>query len=188
MTAISRSKVKIWVVPVNTASTLLETTSPYSKTVTMGYIAGEIKSYSLSGGESDVESDPVFGGYVDKEKPQSQYEVSFDVIPSLEMADLWESMVYGVQGGVLTSAGTKPGDRSIFIEATDGTNPAAWGFNNCNITNMEFEHPADDNMTKTLNIKFSPTNSLGKPNYIFNSKSRDTTFTGVKLLPVWASF
>jgi len=188
MTAVSRSKVKIWVVPASTAASALVTTAPYSATVTTGYIAGQIKSYNLSGGELDVESDPVFGGYVDKEKPQSQFELSLDVIPSLEQMHLWESMIYGVAGGVLTSAATRPGARAVFIEGIDSTsNPVAWGFNNCKITSQEMDHPADDNQTKTLKMKFAPTDDSTHANYMFNSYSRDTTFTGVKALPVWTA-
>jgi hypothetical protein len=189
MTAISRSKVKIWVVPASTNASALETTDAYSSTHTSGYITGEIKSYSKSGGENDVESDPVFGGYVDKEKPTTQFELSFDIVPSLEKADLWEAMVYGADNGALTSAGTKPANRAVFIEAlADTTNVAAWGFNNCSVSGLDMEHSADDNMTKTLKMKFSPTDTENHANYIFNSYSRDTTFNGVSDFDNWSDY
>lgn len=190
MTAISRSKTKIWVVPVNTAASSLVSTSAYSTSNTLGYIAGEVKSYSKTGGETDVESDPVFGGYVDKEKPQSQFELEFEIVPSLEKGDYWEAMVYGYDStnAAYTTAAAAPGDRAVFIEADDGTNPAAWGFNNCNVTVLDMEHSADDNQTKMLTLKFSPTDNDGKPNFIFNSKVKDTSFTGVESLPAWSVF
>lgn len=188
--AISRSKVKIWVVPTGTAATALVTTAPYTTAVPTGYIAGEIKNYALSGGGSDVESEALFGGFADKEKPEEQYEVAFELRPDLSRADLWESMVYGYDATrkAYTSAATKPANRCVFIEADDLVNPAGWGFNNCNITTLEMDHPADDNMTKNLTLKFSPTDINGKPNFIFNSKTKDTTFVGVESLPAWSAF
>ena len=189
MTAISRSKVKIWVVPAGTAASTLVTTSPYDSGNVLGYITGEIKEYSKTGGENDVESDPVFGGFVDKEKPQSQFELDFEIVPSLEKAELWEAMVYGEDSatGVLSSGAALPVDRAVFIEATDSTNPAGWGFNNCSATVLDLAHNADDNMTKNLNLKFSPTNNSGVANYIFNSKSRDTSFDAITDLPAWTA-
>ena len=189
MTAISRTKTKLWVVASDTAASDLVTTSPYSSTVTEGYITGEIKSYSKSGGDTDVESDPVFGGYVDKEKPQSQFELGFEIVPSLEKAHLWEEMVYGsdVLTGVLSAAASRPADRAVYIQAekADGSFPEGWGFNNCNVTVLDMEHNADDNQTKNLTLKFSPTTENDVTNYIFNSYSRDTTFTGIEKLPRW---
>jgi hypothetical protein len=190
MTAVSRSRVKIWVVPGDTAASTLVTTSPYSSSNTLGYISGEIKSYSKTGGENEVESDPVFGGFVDKEKPQSQFELAFEVVPSLEKAGLWEAMVYGVDTntGVYSSAADLPKDRAVFLEATDGTtNFSGWGFNNCSVTVLDQEHNADDNMTQNLTLKFSPTSNDGVANFIFNSTTQDTSFTGITDLPAWTA-
>lgn len=156
MTAISRSKVKI---------AILEAGTDPSAVAPTDFIKGEIKSYSKSGGERDVESDPHFGGYVDKEKPVSQVEVSFEVTPSLEDADRWDALAHSVDSsGVYTLAGEVP-DKAVFIEATDGTNYKSWAFNNCNVTVLDLEHNADDNLTNTMNMKFSPVNNNGVSNY-----------------------
>lgn len=187
MTAIGRSKVKIWVVPASTAASALVTTTPYTTSNSLGYITGEIKSYNKSGGEQDVESDVVFGGYVDKEKPATQFQVEFDIVPSFEKAIYWEEMMYGYTDVCYNSAAAKPADRAVFIEADDGTNPQAWGFNNCNVSVLDMEHNADDNMTKKMTLKFSPTDSAGIANFIFNSKLKSTSFTGVESLPTWAN-
>ena len=188
MTAISRKLTKIWIVDVDTAASDLVTTSAYSTSNTSGYIAGEIKNYSKTGGETDVESDPVFGGFVDKEKPTSQFEVSFDVVPSLENGNLWESLAYGtdVATGVYSSAGT-PTDKAVFIEASDSTNPVGYGFNNCNVTVLDMEHSADDNQTKTLNLKFSPTDGAGIANFISDSQTHNTSFNSITDLPAWTA-
>ena len=57
MTAVKRDYVKIAIVATGTNATDLASTD---------FISGEIKSYSKSGGEKDVESVPHFGGSVHK--------------------------------------------------------------------------------------------------------------------------
>lgn len=190
MTAIGRSKVKIWVVPADTAPSTLDSTSPYSTTNELGYIAGEIKSYDKSGGENDVESDAVFGGFIDKEKPTTQFELSFEVVPSLEKSGLWEGMLYGedTNTGVLSAAASVPDNRAVYIEAKKSdTAVSGWGFNNASVTVLDQSHEAEDNMTQNLTLKFGPTTDDGVSNYIFNSYARDTTFEGITDLPDWSA-
>lgn len=187
MTAVPRSAVKIWVVPAATAPSLLVRTSAWNSTNTLGYIAGEIKTYGRTGGEKDVESDPVFGGFVDKEKPQSQFEIPFEIVPSLERAELWDSMIYGVDpAGVLTSVSDSVTDRAVFYEGfKTATGAFAYGFDNCSVTSLDIDHSADDNLTKNMTLKFSPTTDSGRANLMFNSASRDETFADVSDLPNW---
>jgi hypothetical protein len=192
MTAVSRSITKIWVVPAGTAASSLVTTSPFAKdTNELGYVAGETKSYSKSGGETDVESEAVFGGFIDKEKPQTQFEVGFEIVPSVEASGLWEEMVYGedTATGVLSSAAAIPGNRAVYIEAIrpDGSFASGWGFNECSVTVLDQEHNADDNQSQNLTLKFSPTTEGGVANFIFNSTARDANFDSITELPSWSS-
>lgn len=178
MVAISRSKVTIYMVAAGTVASALASSD---------IIAGEIKSYSKSGGEKDVESDPVFGGFVDKEKPTSQVEISMEVIPRVDSnQNRWDSVAYALDSsnpGVYTMASetsTQPADRAIFITATDGSNYKSWGFNNCNVTVFDLEHNADDNQTGNITFKFSPTNESGVSNFM-------TAASAVTSLPTWGS-
>jgi len=167
MTAISRSKVKIWISDVDTDASSLVTTG----TTNLAPIEGEIKNYAKSGGEQDVESDPHFGGFVDKEKPASQVELSFEITPSLENGDRWAALSMAVDGsnaGVYTLAAS-PADKSVFIEAVDGSNYASWAFNNCNVTMLDVDHSADDNQTNNLTLKFSPTDENGVSNVMMKA-------------------
>lgn len=191
MVAISRRRTKIWVVPAGTAASELVSTAPYSSSNVKGFIAGEVKSYSKSGGERDVESDPVFGGFVDKEQPETQVELSFEIVPSFEYGDLWESMFYGYdsENNAYTSAAPVPSNRAVFIEALNGTTSCkGWGFNNAFVTTNDIEHNADDNQTRNLTLKLSPETDLGRPNVIFNSTVKDTTFSEIQDLPAWSAF
>jgi hypothetical protein len=176
MTAISRRQVKIWVTAANAApSTLLDVaaTSPTH----LGYIAGQIKSYSKSGGENDVEADPVFGGYVDKEKPISQVEISMDIVPAIEaaMSNVFEeysytketigaSTVYTMSTDNLDASAVAPGDRAIYIQANNGTDFKTYAFNNAQVTVLDLEHNADDNRTYTMTMKMAPTTDRGVSN------------------------
>ncbi len=191
MTAISRNRIKIWVVPADTAASSLVTTSAYTTANPLGYIAGEIKSYSKSGGNTDTESDPLFGGFVDKEKAQEQYEFSCDIVPSLELGDLWESMTYGAdtKTDVLTASASVPVDRAVFLEGktSSDTYAVGYGWNNCNVTTLDMEHSAEDNQTKSLTLKTAPATKTNVSNYMFNSYSRDTTFVDIGDLPAWTA-
>jgi hypothetical protein len=171
MVAISRSKVKIYIAPVDTLPSALAATD---------LIAGEIKSYSKSGGEDDVESDPVFGGFVDKEKPASQLELSFEVVPAIgTSADRWDALIYGLTGTVY-AMNTAAANKAVFIQAQDGSNFKSWAFNNCNGVSWDVEHNADDNQTGTFTFKFSPTTSTGQSNFM-------TKALAITALPAWTT-
>ncbi len=166
--AISRSKVSIYMQVADTDPSTL---------VSADMIKGEIKSYSQSGGNSDVETDPVFGGMITKEKPREQVEISLEIIPTLGTTetDRWYSVAYAVEtvgsDTVYTMASTgssttQPTDKMILIESDDGTNKQSIAYNNCNVTEFSMDHNADDNRTITLTFKFSPEDSNGVSNYM----------------------
>ncbi len=179
MVAISRSKTKIYIVAAGTAPSALAATDVYK---------GDIKSYSKSGGETDVESDPVFGGFIDKEKPTSQVELSLEIIPKLDTgeADRWDAMAYAedvANAGIYTMASetsTLPGDRMVVIQADDGSNYKSIAFNNASVTVLDLEHNADDNRTYNMTLKFSPTDDDGVSNFM----TSDIVATD---LPAWTA-
>jgi len=176
MVAISRNKVNISIVDADTNASALASSD---------IVEGEIKTYNKSGGAQDIESDPVFGGYVDKEKPREQVEVSFEIIPKIGTdSDRWDSMTYALDGtGVYTmadSTSTLPSNKAIFIEAADGSNYKSMGFNNCNISVLDMEHSADDNRTYNMTLKFSPTNDSNVSNFM-------TLATAIGSLPDWTA-
>jgi len=188
MAAIARNDVTIYIVASGTDASALQATDK---------IEGQIKSYAKTGGETETESDPVFGGYVDKEKPQTQFEVEFEIVPSFEQGYRWEEMVYGsitvttdegAVAGDFYVAGKSVSDRAVFIEADNGTGEVdGWGFNNCNVTVLDMEHNADDNQTKTLTLKFGPTDESGISNFVYGSYNIATSFSSVTDLPNWSA-
>ncbi len=180
MTAISRSKTKIWIVSADTdPSALSESAAVDIDNTALGFLSGDIKSYSKSGGENDVESDPVFGGFVDKEKPPSQVEISLEIVPLLEVdkSNRWDSMVYSKDVSasavgdiytMATSTSTVPSDRMVVIEAIEGTtaNVKTLIYNNCSVTVLDLEHNADDNRTYNMTLKLAPQDSNGVSNFM----------------------
>jgi hypothetical protein len=174
MTAISRSKTKIWIVAADVdPSTLTYSASTDLANTALGYLSGDIKSYSKSGAENDVESDPVFGGFVDKEKPTTQAELSLEIVPLTDSgkSERWDAMTYAEDtkvSGVYTMAtekSTVPTDRMVIIEANDGTNKKTLMYNNVNVTVLDLEHNADDNRSYNMTLKFSPTDGNGVSNF-----------------------
>jgi len=164
-TAISRSKVKIYIGDVSATGV--------AGAVAASAILGEIKSYDATGGEKDVESDAVFGGYVDKEKPQSQFEISLEIVPSLGAdASQFDAMKYAADTtneGYYTSSATtalQPKDKVVIIEATDGTSHKSLAWNNCNVTVLDVSQNADDNRSYNMTLKLAPTTSDGTPNFM----------------------
>jgi len=160
MTAINRKIVRIAIMEAATnAATLADS----------DYITGEIKSYSKSGGDLDVESDPHFGGDVDKEKARSQFELTFEITPSIDDTTKWEAYSYGsatVGSDTIYLSSIAATDKAVFIEAAGTSNDISWGFDNCNVTLLDMEHNADDNQTKTLSLKFGSENSNGRANFM----------------------
>ena len=193
MTAISRNKVKIWIAPAGTACSTLVDAAATSNTH-LGYLSGQIKSYSKSGGDSDVESDPVFGGFVDKEKPTSQVELSFEIVPALEaaLADIWDyhtytqelvtggKTVYTMASDNLDASAVAASDKVVVIQALNGTDYKTVAVNNAGVTVLDLEHNADDNRTYNMTMKFSPTNGSGVSNFM-------TGKLAATAMPAWTS-
>lgn len=155
MVAINRGMVSIYIVPATTAPSALASSD---------VVKGEITNWSLGGGNQEIESVAAFGGFIDKEKPREQFELSMDVTPKIEatasIVNRWDTYRYG---STLKSTGS--GDMyRIFIQAVDSSSYKSTGFDNCRSVTWEPNHSADDNMGGTMTWKFSPEDSLGSPN------------------------
>lgn len=138
-------------------------------------ISGEVTNWKATGGSKDVETIPVFGGFVDKEKPQEQYEVSMDVIvqnTSAATLDRYEILKFG---SGQTSATTST-DRAIFISGVTGTLWKTLAFNNCNVVTWEPEMSADDMLRGTITFKLSPQTPLGAANVKSSACAYSTSF------------
>jgi len=167
MTAIARKTVQIWFAPAGT--------NPLAVASTGTLITGQIKSYKQSGGDTDYESVPHFGGYVDKEKAQSQIEVEMEVTPALESADTFDSLFLPKHStGPYTFNGSGA-SIAVFIQATATAGSKTRAYNNILPSTFELEHQADDNQTNTVKFKLSPQTIGGVANY----QTRATTIASM---------
>ena len=137
-------------------------------------VIGEITNWTQSGMDREVESIPVIGGFVDKDSPRSQGEISFDIIVQNTVAstiDRWNN--YAMSGGI---SANEPVDKAIFIYSTNGTTSMGLGINNANITSMERTMDADDMLRYSVTFKFSPTTALGTSNLKASSLNVTNSF------------
>lgn len=168
MGGILRNEVSIFIVAAGTNGSALTAADK---------VVGEITNWKLSGGGRDVESIPVFGGFVDLEKPQEIFEFSADIIVQNTVAstlDRYDIYKFGT-GGTSATEGT---DRAIFISALTNNNTVwkTFAFNNCNPFTWEPEHSADDLVRGTMSFKFSPTTALGVANLRTSALAYSTSF------------
>ena len=117
-------------------------TEPSALATGADVITGYVTNFSESGGEEDVESNPVFGGgNIDKSKPRTQIEVSFDIImqygSDVTMFDAYK------WGSGLASDGNAP-SKVIGIQFTDGTNYYSRVYNYAKAVTFEPTSSADD--------------------------------------------
>lgn len=136
-------------------------------------IIGEISNWGLTGGELDVESIAVIGGFVDKESPRTQFEMSFDVIvqnTAVSTLNRWDDFKYG---SGLTSA-TEGDAKAIWISHITGGFTKLLGLNNCRGVQWDPNMDADDMLRGTMTFKFSPTTELGTKNLQTTSVSGST--------------
>lgn len=145
------------------------TIAPSSLVPSTHGVTAEVTNFSESGGEEDVESTPVFGGgNIDKTKPRSQIEVSFDIVMRYDSDSAkvlkWDAMKYGtITSDEVTSAGS-PEVKRIYVQWSDGTNYYTRAYNNAKAVTFEPESAADDFLKGTITFKLSPTTAEGAAN------------------------
>ena len=147
-----------------------------SALATSDAVTGEISNFSETGGESDVESMPVFGGgNMDKENPRSQVEVSFDVEMQYDPTQLavtkWDAMKYGAG---LTSA-TRGTKKTIVIQWASGSSYYTRAYNNAQAVSWSPSSSADGNLKSSVTFKLSPTTSAGSANLKVGAVASSTT-------------
>jgi len=131
-------------------------------------VTAEVTNFTSSGGEEDVESVPVFGGgNIDKVKPRTQIEVSFDVVLRYGASSSvlkWDEFAMGTAASSTVSSDGDAVPKAIYIQFTDGSNYYTMAYNNAKGITFEPDVAADDMATGTMTFKLSPTDADGNPN------------------------
>lgn len=158
--SLSGDGVTIWFAPVDQVGTNLTGAS-----ATATQVQSFITSFDESGGEREVESQVVFGGgNVDRNKPQAQKELSFDVI--LRHTTGVDNFKKIERRAVIGADGTGPDYvvGAIIIQQSDGTNYYWQAYNNVQSIVFDTEFEAENEWRGTIRFKLSPTDPAGVSN------------------------
>lgn len=155
--ALSGDGVTIWFAPAGVlGSELADDAAEFQSFVT---------SFDESGGERDTESIVVMGGgNITKQKPQTQKELSFDVVlrHSARIGDFKK-----IERGDVISADGAGADfvvGAVIIQQSNGSDHYYQAYNNVNAVVFDTEFAAEDEWRGTLTLKLSPTTPTGVPN------------------------
>ena len=135
-----------------------------------------ITNFDESGGEQEYESISVFGnGNVDKQKPKTQKELTFDVVMrhNSNLVD-FKKIADGV--GVVGAANNEVVG-VIIIQQTDGSNYYYQAYNNVKAVVFDTEFAAEDEWRGTLRFKLSPTDPSGVSNEQYGAANVVTDLT-----------
>ena len=172
MAALDGVQAQVWVGAINIAPSALMSSANSASFDATGYIT----NFTESGGESDVESTPVFGGgNIDKNMPTSQIEVSFDIIlqHGTNVTKFDEFKWGDAVSSEYLSSGASP-SKQIIVEWKDGSNYYTRAYNNCKAVTFEPDGAADDFVKGTITFKLSPTTSSGKANMRIKAAAAST--------------
>lgn len=155
--ALNGDGVKIYFAPVDTVGSDLSADA--------AEIQSFVTGFDESGGERDIDSIVVMGGgNIDKKKPQTQKELSFDIVlrHSARIADFKK-----IERGDVISADGAGADflvGMIAIQQQEGSSYYYQAFNNVNAVVFDTEFSAEDEWRGTLTFKLSPTDAAGVSN------------------------
>lgn len=154
---LSGRRVKIWIEEAD--STATDLSNLYNN---------EATNFDVSGGEEDVESEAVFGGFIDLEQPQAQFEISMDVVLRFgSNSTRWDA---------LNNSTTK---KMICVEARDKAGTLFYwnAYNNVSIINFDKEFEAEGEWRGTMTFKLSPTDADGNSNVQYGNAGTATDAT-----------
>jgi hypothetical protein len=144
-------------------------------------VTAEVTNFSQSGGEEDVESVPVFGGgNIDKTKPRTMIEVSFDVVLRYDAAQAtmlrWDALKFGtlVSSTSTIKSNTSSEYQRIYVQWTNGTQYYTRAYNNVKAVTFEPESSADEYLKGTITFKCSPTTADNIANHQIKSLAAST--------------
>ena len=152
MGTIDKDKIKIWIEDANTNPSGV--TDP---------IKGEISDFDKSGGDREVEYDPVIGGYSKRKQATSEHTMEFSLIFDEDLMHRWDEMRYKTDGDELVEGDVD--DKVIYIQYGEGADAHSYGFNNCHTVNLEHSFSGDSTVEGTINFSFPATTAEGLTNY-----------------------
>ncbi len=137
-------------------------------------IVGEIRNFKVSGMEQENEVKNVFGGQIEIEKPRTKGEISFDISVSNAYAsslERWDLMKFPTG----TSADETVG-KAVFIQHSTGGKYLSIAINNAKTEVGETEMNADEELTKSVTLRFNAVTEAGVANLRTSAVAASTGF------------
>lgn len=168
--SLSGDRVNIWFAPVDTVGSDLAANGAEFQSF--------ISNFNEGGREKEKDSIAVFSdtgihGFVTRNKPQNQGELSFDIVMRHDTRLIDFRTIF--KGGTIAADGV--GDDfvvgMIAIQQTDGTNYYYHAYNNVESVSFDTEFAAEEEWRGTLTFKYNPADANG----ISNEKEGDANIT-----------
>ncbi len=145
-----------------------------SAVTTASKIVGEIKDFKISGLEQENDYKNLFGGQLEIEKPRSNGEVSFSISvanTAASVLDRWDN--YKFPTGKSTD---ETSNQAVFISHLSNGIWKTVAINNAKVTTLDTEMNADEELTKSITLKFAAVTPLGVANLRTSALAYSTTF------------
>jgi hypothetical protein len=160
------TETSIYIVAANTNASALSTTDK---------ISGEISNFELSGLNIDPEYKNLFGGQLEIVKPRGEGELTFDISVSNTVASSfhrWSNMDFPTTG---TSIDT-PASKMVYISFYSNSLLNVLALNNAKVTTHDTSMSAEEELQKSVTLKFAYMTPLGTANV------RASTVSGTTLV------
>lgn len=156
-------------------------------------ITTRVTNFSEGGGDKDTESIAHFGGaYLVIKKPQSDYEVAFDVsVNDTTWAEIVSGDVTGSGSFRMVRSGGTQAPHKIKVQWDDTTSQESYKivYYNAYGVNFETDNAADDRLTGTINFKIAPTDANGSAQRLeMEVGSRNSTVFGSAITGLYGSY
>ena len=165
MAGVFPNETTIFIVAANTDASSLALTDA---------VKGEISDFKQSGLEEDTTIKDVFGGQIEIEKPRSQGEISFNVSvqnTAGSVLDRWDKFRF--------SDGTSASEsviKQVYIQHYTNSLLKVFCVNNCRVTTGDTSMNANEELQKSITLKFNAVTPLGVANL------RTSTISGSTLV------
>lgn len=137
-------------------------------------VVGEIRNFKISGLEQEDDLKNVFGGQISIEKPRTKGEISFDVSVQNTAAstlDRWDALKF--PNGLSSD---ETGIKMVYISHYSNSLLKFLAMNNCRCEVSETTMNADEELMKSVTLRFNAVTPLGTANL------RTSTISGTTLV------
>ena len=175
MAGVFQNETKIYICAVNTNG---------SAVAAADGVVGEIRNFKISGMEEVSDLKNVFGGQIEIEKPRTRGEISFDVSVSNTAGstlDRWDKLKF--PNGISSDETLQ---KTIWIEHYSNSLLKVYGINNARCEVGDTTMNADEELMKSVTLKFNAVTPLGVANVRTSTISGSTIPANANAFMNWS--